>query len=426
MSDSLAIVLIKVTAQDLGIPLSVQFLQIVDIARINLETTDNPLAKALMILENYQNRLPLKHKEKSNKILINLISEMPTIDRSLGLIFLNEAMSNQDNGNFYPDTIYQGSIDKKHKIEMLLSRQDNFISGSYFYKHIGTTIQLTGEIIQDEEFVLRENIGGKQTGFFKGRFMSNGEIVGNWKKNEPETYLPFILKLKKETSGVDIIAGVDWIKRETRLGHPLWNFIGSSGETNVKLSNFPGKGVYGHLSYDSFKPEKHSLPIRIERELYRLEKDPEMEESKREIKFMATALGKTLEAKSSDLYIDEIRITPEGEGASFGIIEIPIPPGSRVEEQNLNLNISKIEKRSLARVPMLITPKHKVIFDKENLYYSIPIESLEEPIVLRSFVRFSQRGEFILPRVRFYKMYNPNDKAFADENKPIYKKILVN
>ena len=51
---------------------------------------------------------------------------------------------------------------------------------------------------------------------------------------------------------IDRTADSYWIKRETRLGHPLWNFIGSSGETNVKLSNFPGKGVYGHLSYDSF------------------------------------------------------------------------------------------------------------------------------------------------------------------------------
>ena len=117
------------------------------------------------------------------------------------------------------------------------------------------------------------------------------------------------------------------------------------------------------------------------------------------------------------LYIDEIRITPDGEGGSFGIIEIPIPPGSRVEKQYLNLNVSEFETSSF---------RHKVIFDQGNLYYSIPIESLDKPVILRSYVRFSQRGEFILPRARFYKMYSPNDKAFADENNPQYKKILVN
>lgn len=417
LSDSLAIVLVKVTAQDLNIPLSVQFLQSVDIAKINLKTTDNPLAKALMILEDSQNGVSSRHKDTLDKILINLISDMPTIDRSLGLVFLNNAVSNKNKEGFYPERIYQGSIDEKHEIEMSLVRKGKLISGSYFYKHVGTTINLVGQITQDEGFILKESINGEQTGTFKGRFMINGEITGTWEKVGVKKYLPFRLKPKTAVSEVEIIAGTDWIKRETRLGRPLWQFKGSSKETNVQFNGFPGKSVYGHLTYDSFKPEKHSLPIRIERELYRLEKGPESEESRGRVKFKATALGKTLEAKSSDLYIDEIRITPEGGGGSFGIIEIPIPPGSRVEKQYLNLNITEFEKSSF---------RHKVIFDEGNLYYSIPIESLEEPVIFRSFVRFSQRGEFILPRARFYKMYSPNDKAFADENKPQYKKILVN
>ena len=417
LSDSLAIVLIKVTAQDLNIPLSVQFLQSVDIAKRNLKTTDNPLAKALMALENSQNGVASRHKDTLDKILISLISDMPTIDRSLGLVFLNNVISNKNKEGFFPEKIYQGSIDEKHKIEMALVRKGKLISGSYFYKHVGTAIDLAGEITQDEGFILKESINNKQTGTFKGRFMINGEITGTWKKNGVENYLSFRLKPKTVASEVEIITGADWIKRETNLGRPLWQFMGSSKETNVQLNGFPGKGVYGHLTYDSFKSEIHSLPIRIEREFYRLEKQPKSEENRGRVKFTVTASGKTLEAKSSDLYIDEIRITPKGEGGSFGIIEIPIPPGSRVEKQYLNLNIAEFEKSSF---------RHKVIFDEGNLYYSIPIENLEEPVIFRSYVRFSQRGEFILPRARFYKMYSPNDKAFADENKPQYKKILVN
>lgn len=47
-----------------------------------------------------------------------------------------------------------------------------------------------------------------------------------------------------------------------------------------------------------------------------------------------------------------------------------------------------------------------------QLCYSIPIDVLDRPTTIRHLVRFSQKGKFTLPPIRFYRMYQPEQKAF--------------
>jgi uncharacterized protein YfaS (alpha-2-macroglobulin family) len=49
--------------------------------------------------------------------------------------------------------------------------------------------------------------------------------------------------------------------------------------------------------------------------------------------------------------------------------------------------------------------------------YAVPLERVEQPVVVRHLLRFSQKGKYSLPAARFYSMYAPQDKAFESIGK---------
>jgi len=51
------------------------------------------------------------------------------------------------------------------------------------------------------------------------------------------------------------------------------------------------------------------------------------------------------------------------------------------------------------------------VFTTGRRSYSIPVDALGMPQVYRFLVRFSQRGGFGLPPVRYFRMYQPNEKG---------------
>jgi uncharacterized protein YfaS (alpha-2-macroglobulin family) len=48
----------------------------------------------------------------------------------------------------------------------------------------------------------------------------------------------------------------------------------------------------------------------------------------------------------------------------------------------------------------------------------VPVDSLDENgVTLRHLLRFSESGRFAVPPARYYRMYQPDAKAYADEGK---------
>ncbi|MFH1726061.1 MAG: MG2 domain-containing protein [Elusimicrobiota bacterium] len=214
---------------------------------------------------------------------------------------------------------------------------------------------------------------------------------------------------------VRIKPGGDWREEKTGLGRSGWLYRGRLGaKAEVELESEPPKGLKAHVIYDSFASEPHALPLRISRDLYRLEP------SGNALEFQARRVGPGWRVDTSDIYLDEVRVTP-GTGSlyRFGVVEVPLPAGSEVDESAWGLKIRGL-------------PGHAGLYEMEGarhapgeLRYSIPIERLEKPFVIRHLVRFSQAGTFQVPRARFYRMYAPQQKAFAGGNSPEFKTIVV-
>jgi uncharacterized protein YfaS (alpha-2-macroglobulin family) len=54
--------------------------------------------------------------------------------------------------------------------------------------------------------------------------------------------------------------------------------------------------------------------------------------------------------------------------------------------------------------------------------YAVPVETLDGALTLRHLLRFSQKGRYVLPPTRYYRMYQPDQKAFEGAGKT--KRIL--
>lgn len=82
---------------------------------------------------------------------------------------------------------FEGSIGNTLGLQMRLVRDGANVSGSYFYKKVGTKIQLKGTVDIEGNLTLEESdTAGKVTGVFRGLWKTNEEglinLVGNWSK----------------------------------------------------------------------------------------------------------------------------------------------------------------------------------------------------------------------------------------------------
>lgn len=164
------------------------------------------------------------------------------------------------------DKVFAGLVSDKFKIEMKLKREGGNLSGSYFYQPahyierygnlteepqlwadkdgslIRIDIPVKGTVDEQENISIEEfDVNGKQTGIFKGRFISATEMEGNWSKPNGKNPMPFSLKEDANLTGAGRYTIVSkQIKRKTKkteleISYPQLQDP-SDGNTQVKLN----------------------------------------------------------------------------------------------------------------------------------------------------------------------------------------------
>jgi len=95
---------------------------------------------------------------------------------------------------------YRGTIADNLAIEMILTRDGDRLTGTYFYPKVGKSINLGGTVDKDGNVELKESDeSGKDTGIFKGKWKpatdspdpSLNEIEGKWSKPDGSKETPF-------------------------------------------------------------------------------------------------------------------------------------------------------------------------------------------------------------------------------------------
>lgn len=113
--------------------------------------------------------------------------------------------------------IFKGSIGSALDLQMKLAREGDKLTGSYFYRKVGTKIELRGSVDKDGNLMLEEfDTSGKQTGVFSGTWKaaSDGavELAGNWSKPGSDKKAAFSLQQQP----IELSNGVEIVTRQIR------------------------------------------------------------------------------------------------------------------------------------------------------------------------------------------------------------------
>ena len=193
-----------------------------------------------------------------------------------------------------------------------------------------------------------------------------------------------------------------WLEGASMFGQQVWLWRGApGGPKQLQLAEAAPAGAVASVRYESSVTEAHALPVRLERRLLLLEQAADGFEAK---------LVKSGEALRTDaLYMDEITLTPgEASRYHYGMLDVPLPPGASVESGTWGVKLLG-EKDTFERA------SHAERRDG----YSVPVNVLTGPQRVRHLVRFSQKGKYVLPPSRFYRLYQPDKKALEGEGKTV-------
>jgi len=134
----------------------------------------------------------------------------------------------QDNGVTLatPQTkFFKGSIGAQLGLQMKLVRNGEQVTGSYHYQRIGATIDLKGTVDKDNNLTLEEyDAGGKQTGVFKGTWMTDEDglanLAGNWSTPSNEKKTAFSL----HEEPIEFSAKVELVAKQIKENNKKLNY----------------------------------------------------------------------------------------------------------------------------------------------------------------------------------------------------------
>jgi hypothetical protein len=211
-----------------------------------------------------------------------------------------------------------------------------------------------------------------------------------------EEALPKVSKIQKSALKADL--GANWIAEKGNVMSFAWR-----GASLPKI--LPNQaGLSAELIYDSTENTKTSLPFQITRKIYKVnftETEGDDEESSGGVNLSVSEVLPGQPFDSRALYLDEVSIDPNGQSAPFLFVEVPLPPGGEVDGKTWGLDFDNIKTNFLE-------PR----VTGQGLGYGVSIEKLKEPMTVHQLVRFSSRGQFVLPPVKLSRMYRPSERAY--------------
>ena len=201
----------------------------------------------------------------------------------------------------------------------------------------------------------------------------------------------------------DVAIEGPWKRGNSVTGSAVWRLNGNEVPASLTLAQAPVNPLTAYVQYDSASQESAKLEVKIERKLFRMVADSSAasgEGTERTQQYNLTQLGEDEAVKSNELYLEEITLTPEnGVHVRYGLIESPLPPGAEVEGSTWGISVANGVALERARN------------EPSRGGYAVPLERVDEHVVVRHLLRYSQKGKYSLPPARFYSMYAPQNKA---------------
>jgi uncharacterized protein YfaS (alpha-2-macroglobulin family) len=206
-------------------------------------------------------------------------------------------------------------------------------------------------------------------------------------------------------------------------GAKEWRWTGkAAAPETLQLKRKPSRPFTAVLRYEADeRASKSALPVEVTRQLFRLERKADAADATKgaegaegseslmagHSRYVAVPVEPGEALDTQDLYLDEIQLSAKGAAHHYGIVEAPLPPGASIERGVWGLHLVEGEETA---------PIERSRAEERRDRYGVPVERLEagETLTLRHLLRVSQSGRFVLPPARYYRMYQPEQKAYED------------
>jgi len=143
------------------------------------------------------------------------------------------------------------------------------------------------------------------------------------------------------------------------------------------------------LSYDSAQHGPVStLPATLTHQLYVLK-------SQSDGSFEAEEVGPKDTIHTDSLYLDTYTLTPK-QALHYMVIDAPLPAGAQIEPGTWGIKIKDRDELPRAN------------FQEMTGGYAVPLGQVTDATTVQHLLRFSQRGQYVLPAARAYNMYRPD------------------
>ena len=217
--------------------------------------------------------------------------------------------------------------------------------------------------------------------------------------------------IEQASPAVALAPGEGWKARQGATGETFWQWQGAQVPTTLTLSGAQERPLQAALSFQSQQPPVAPMAVSITRRLSRLVPGGDA------YTFTLEAVGNK-PLSSDGLYLDEVIINSKASTPlRYGMLEVPLPPGADVERTTWGIQL-------LGKDGGELTSLEKARFEPGQMAYAVPVDALSGELRLRHLVRFSQKGQFNLPPVRFTQVYAPQHQAW--EKKPALGQVTVN
>ncbi|TMU81387.1 alpha-2-macroglobulin family protein [Pseudomonas fluorescens] len=211
---------------------------------------------------------------------------------------------------------------------------------------------------------------------------------------------------------IALTPGEGWKKNYGATGEMYWTWQGATPVPGVlTVSGTQERPLRAALSFQTQQPPVDPMAVTITRRLSRLVPGDEA------FTFKLEPIG-TKPLSSDSLYLDEVILTSKApKPLRYGMLEVPLPPGADVERTTWGIKLRGKDGTEP-------TALEKARFEPGQLAYAVPVDALSGELRLRHLVRFSQKGQFNLPPVRFKQVYAPQHQA--QEAKAALGQVTVN
>ncbi|HBA3239683.1 TPA: alpha-2-macroglobulin family protein [Escherichia coli] len=194
-----------------------------------------------------------------------------------------------------------------------------------------------------------------------------------------------------------------WAKHKLTGGGEYWRWVGQGVPEILSFGDeLSPQNVQVRWREPAKTAQQSNIPVTVERQLYRLIPGEE------EMSFTLQPVTSN-EIDSDALYLDEITLTSEQDAVlRYGQVEVPLPPGADVERTTWGISVNK--PNAAKQQGQLL---EKARNEMGELAYMVPVKELTGTVTFRHLLRFSQKGQFVLPPARYVRSYAPAQQSVA-------------